>query len=238
MKKLGLCFILILIILGIGCESSQESETTTVPEKEEVVVTMLTIDLPEPQFDSDVSLEQSLLARRSTRSYTGESLSLREISQLLWAAQGVTNPQGHRTAPSAGGLYPLELYVIAGNVSDLEPGVYQYLPGQHGLAQLAKGDIRADLSEVALSQAWVKEGAISIVVTAIYERTTVKYGDRGIQYVHMEAGHAAQNLCLQATALGLGLVTVGAFHEDEMINLLELSDDEVPLYVIPVGWKE
>jgi len=195
------------------------------------------IDLPEPRYDSEVSIEQSLLNRRSIRSYTGEPLTLQELSQLLWATQGLTDPRGFRAAPSAGGLYPLELYIVAGDVTDLTPGVYRYEPEGHQLVKIMDSDKRAELAEAALGQGWVKEGAVSIVFTAVYERTTVKYGDRGIRYVHMEAGHAAQNLCLQATALGLGAVTVGAFHDEEVNKLLNLPADEQPLYVIPVGRK-
>jgi SagB-type dehydrogenase family enzyme len=237
MKSVGLFLSLVLIIAVTGCQPEEVPETKPVSEKEDGEVTGITIALPEPRLDGEVSLEQSLLGRRSTRSYTGEPLTLEEVSQLLWAAQGITNTEGHRTAPSAGGLYPLELYVVAGDVTGLEPGIYHYLPEHHELALVARGDIRSDLSEAALSQAWVADGAISVVMTAVYERTTTKYGDRGIQYVHMEAGHAAQNLCLQATALGLGLVTVGAFYVEELVELLNLPDDEIPLYVIPAGRK-
>ncbi|MDH5696652.1 MAG: SagB/ThcOx family dehydrogenase, partial [Dehalococcoidia bacterium] len=147
------------------------------------------INLPEPRYDSDVSIEQSLLNRRSIRSYTGEPLTLQEVSQLLWAAQGITDPRGFRTAPSAGALYPLELYLVVGDVDDLTSGVYRYEPDGHQLARIIDGDKRAELADAALAQPWVKEGAISIVFTAVYERTTIKYGERGIRYVQMEAGH-------------------------------------------------
>jgi len=196
------------------------------------------IKLPEPQYDSDVSIEQSLLNRRSIRSYTGEPLTLQEVSQLLWAAQGITNARGLRTAPSAGALYPLEVYIAAGDVKDLTTGVYRYEPDEHQLARIIDGDKRAGLADAALAQPCVKEGAIVIVFTAVYERTTGKYGDRGIRYVHMEVGHAAQNLCLQATAMGLGVVTVGAFNDGQVTKLLNLPQDEHPLYIIPVGRKQ
>jgi SagB-type dehydrogenase family enzyme len=185
-----------------------------------------------------VSIEQSLLGRRSIRSYTGDLLTLPEVAQLLWAAQGVTDPTGFRTAPSAGALYPLELYVVAGDVRDLSPGVYRYEPLEHGLVRTMEGDKRVELADAALGQDFVGEGAIIIVFTAVYERTTGKYGDRGIRYVHMEVGHAAQNLCLQAAAMDLGVVTVGAFYDEEVGQLLDLPGDEQPLYVIPVGRKQ
>jgi len=194
--------------------------------------------LPEPSYDSDVSIEQSMLQRRSIRSYTSEPLTLQEVSQLLlWAAQGITDSLGRRTAPSAGALYPLEIYVVAGNAQDLSPGVYKYKPGPHRLERVMEGDIREELSAAALAQHSVRAGAVSFIITAVYERTTVKYGDRGIRYVHLEAGHAAQNLCLQATALGLGSVTVGAFDDEKVAEALNLPVDEQPLYIIPVGKK-
>jgi len=155
----------------------------------------------------------------------------------LWAAQGITDPRGLRTAPSAGALYPLEVYVVAGDVVDLSAGVYKYDPHNHELLKVLADDIRAELARAALNQAWVKEAAINIVFTAVYERTTVKYGERGVRYVHIEAGHAAQNLCLQATAMDLGIVTVGAFHDEQVKEVLNLPDDEQPLYIIPVGKK-
>ena len=223
------CFLAALLIVPpvlLAC-------TTTVPSFQEGT----TIKLPEPRFDSDVSLEQSLLQRRSTRSYTGESLTLPDVSQLLWAAQGVTDDRGFRTAPSAGGLYPLEVYIVAGNVENLAPGIYKYGPDLHELIPVVAGDRRSELADAALGQAWVKEGALAIVFTAAYERTTGKYGERGIRYVHIEAGHAAQNLCLQAAAMDLGVVTVGAFHDEKVLELLNLPGDEQPLYVIPVGRK-
>ena len=220
---------ILLVTIG-GCP---QPATTPTPSQEQAEV----INLPEPQYDSDVSIEQSLLNRRSIRSYSGQSLTLQELSQLLWAAQGITDPGGFRAAPSAGGLYPLELYLVAGDVTDLTAGVYRYQPDGHQLVKTLDGDKRAELAEAALGQEWVKEGAVSIVFTAVYERTTVKYGDRGVRYVHMEAGHAAQNLCLQATTMELGAVTVGAFHDEQVSQLLNLPTDERPLYVIPIGRK-
>ncbi len=124
-----------------------------------------------------------------------------------------------------------------GNVEELAPGVYKYRPDGHALVQLRDEDVRVELAEAALAQTWVKDSAIDIVISAVYERTTTKYGDRGVRYVHMEAGHAAQNICLQATALGLGVVTVGAFYDDQVKDVVGMLEDEVPLYVIRVGRK-
>lgn len=195
------------------------------------------IALPPPRLDSDFSIEEALLLRRSVREYTGEPLTLDEISQLLWAAQGITDPRGFRTAPSAGGLYPLEVYLVAGDVENLEAGVYRYRPQGHELVKIQSGDLREALCNAALGQTWVKEAAVDLVIVGVYERTTVKYGDRGIRYVHMEAGHAAQNVCLQATALGMGTVTVGAFYDDQVQKILMAPENEKPLYVMPVGRK-
>jgi SagB-type dehydrogenase family enzyme len=191
--------------------------------------------LPAPKTHSDVSLEESLVRRRSLREYSGESLTLQEVSQLLWAAQGMTSTWGGRTAPSAGALYPLEVVVIVGNVRDLAAGVYRYDPKGHEVVMLAAGDKRSPLAGAALGQSSVKNGAVDLVFTAVYRKTTRKYGDRGIQYVHMEAGHAAQNVCLQATAMGLGTVPIGAFSDEQVSSLLNLPKDEEPLYIIPVG---
>ena len=193
------------------------------------------IKLPEPRYEGEISVEEALLKRRSVRDYTGASLTLQEVSQLLWSAQGITHPRGFRTAPSAGALYPLEVYVVVGEVQNLAQAVYHYKPDEHELVKVMDGDKRAELATAALGQSWVEEGVINIVLTAVYGRTTQKYGDRGIRYVHMEAGHAAQNLCLQAAALELGLVTVGAFHDDQVSEILGLTEDETPLYIIPVG---
>jgi len=197
----------------------------------------MVIKLPEPRDDSDVSIEQTLLSRRSVRSFTSEPLTLKEVSQLLWAAQGITDSLGRRTAPSAGALYPLEVYAVVGNVKDLASGVYKYEPEKHQLVRVMDGDIRGELANAALGQGSVRGGAVAFVITAVYERTTVKYGDRGIRYVHIEVGHAAENLCLQATAMDLGAVTVGAFTDEQVAAVLNLPEDEQPLYIIPVGHK-
>jgi len=224
--------ITILIIISSSC-----SKPTTIPSAEKTQEQALVVTLPEPRYDSDTSIEQSLQLRRSTRSYTAEPLTLQEVSQLLWAAQGITDPRGFRTAPSAGALYPLEVYLVAGNVHDLIPGVYIYEPEEHQLVRTADGDIRSELANAALGQNCVKNGAIVFVFVAVYERTTGKYGDRGIRYVHIEVGHAVQNLCLQVAAIDLGAVTVGAFHDEQVAQLLKLPEDEQPLYIIPVGRK-
>ncbi len=150
----------------------------------------------------------------------------------------MTTEWGGRTAPSAGALYPLEVYLVVGNVEKLVLGVYKYKPEGHELVKVNEGDSREELAMAALGQNWVKEGAIDIVIAAVYKRTTKKYGDRGVRYVYMEAGHAAQNIYLQAAALNLGMVTVGAFNDNRVKEILGMPRDEIPLYVIPVGKKE
>jgi len=191
--------------------------------------------LPTPRYDSEISLEKALLRRRSVRDYIEQALTLKELSQLLWASQGVTDPRGFRTAPSAGALYPLEILVVVGNVEGLEAGFYRYKPQTHRILKVLGGDKRGELADAALGQKCVRSAPIGIVVTAVYERTTGKYGERGIRYVHIEVGHAVQNLCLQAVALELGIVTVGAFHDDRVSQILNLPNEEKPLYLVPVG---
>jgi SagB-type dehydrogenase family enzyme len=193
------------------------------------------VTLPAPRLVGQGSLESVLDKRRSIRDYSDAPLSLDEVSQLLWAAQGVTDPDGRRTAPSAGALYPLEVYLVAGNVTSLDAGVYHYRPHDHTIARHSEGDMRVRLARAALRQECVRDGAAVLVFTAVYARTKGKYGERGARYVHMEAGHAAQNVCLQATALGLGAVPVGAFEDDAVRKTLKLPSAERVLYLVPVG---
>lgn len=220
--------ILLISLLAADCAPATEPTPNRLPD-------LIKLILPEPRLDSDFSLEQTLLQRRSIRDYTVEALTLDEVSQLVWAAQGITDPRGFRTAPSAGATYPLETYLVVGNVVNVPPGVYRYDPEKHELEKVVEGDVRIDLAAAALGQSPVREGAISIVFTAVYARTTHRYGDRGIRYVHMEAGHAAQNIYLQAVALNLGTVVLGAFHDDQVSGVLNLPANEQPLYIMPVG---
>ena len=233
---------IIIVILASGAyflayylTSMVNLNTTHIPTPTTRMEGEIELKLPEPRYDSDVSIEEALFKRRSIREYTGEALKLQDVSQLLWAAQGVTNLRGFRTAPSAGALYPLEVYFVTGDVEGLTEGVYKYIPQGHNLLKIFEGDKRTDLYRAALEQDCVREGAISFVFTSVYKRTTRKYGDRGIRYVHMETGHAAQNLCLQATTLDLGVVTVGAFLDEQVKDILSLPEEEHPLYIIPVG---
>jgi SagB-type dehydrogenase family enzyme len=193
------------------------------------------ISLPQPRRDSNVSVEHALLLRRTVRDFRKTPVALTDLSQILWAAQGITHPEGYRTAPSAGALYPLELYVVAGSVSGLKAGFYQYSPGQHQLIGLASEDLRARLADAALSQSWIADSAFVLVFAAMADRTTDKYGQRAMRYIHLEVGHAAQNVLLQAVALNLGAAEVGAFGDEDVHTLLRLPEDQQVLYLIPVG---
>ncbi len=195
-----------------------------------------TIQLPEPNYESQTSVEAALSKRRSVREYRIRSVSLKEVSQLLWAAQGITDKvNGFRTAPSAGALYPLEVYLTAHRVNDVDDGVYKYDPQNHQLITKKEGSFQTQLSNAALGQSAIRDAAVNIVIAAVHERTTQKYGKRGIRYVHMETGHAAQNVFLQAVSLNLGMVVVGAFNDEKVKQLLSLEEREAPLYILPVG---
>jgi SagB-type dehydrogenase family enzyme len=193
------------------------------------------IVLPRPRFKGDVSVEEALRSRRSTRDFPRKPVTLEQVSQLLWAAQGVTGAFNERTAPSAGGTFPLELYVVAGDVDGLAPAVYKYRFRVHHLLRVVDGDRRVQLALASLNQDCVRKSAASIVFTAVYKRTVDEYGDRGVRYVHMEAGHVGQNIHIQAAAIGLGTVMVGAFDKDRVAGVLELPEEESPIYIAPVG---
>lgn len=226
--------VVIVIAVGIGFFCMLPSLMGVDLEHKEFINEI--IKLPEPRYDSETSIEEALSKRRSIRAYKSEPLALAEVSQLLWAAQGITSTaRGFRTAPSAGALYPLEVYVVIGNVESVTKGVYKYKPHTHELVKVRDKDVRKELAAAARRQTCIGAGSIVIVFSAVYERTTQKYGDRGIKYVHVEVGHAAQNIFLQAVALDLGTVAVGAFKDDKVKNILNMPDEEHPLYLMPVG---
>lgn len=187
------------------------------------------LNLPKPMRHGDLSLEEALERRRSHRSFSGKPVVLDALSQLLWAAQGITDPEGYRTAPSAGALYPLELYVVTA------AGAYHYEPRRHRLSVLAPGDLRDEIHHAALEQDVLLEAPVIFVIAGVYERTEGKYGGRAERYVHLEAGHAAQNLLLQAVSLDLAAVPIGAFEDAQIQKVLSLAVDARPLYLIPVG---
>lgn len=195
------------------------------------------IVLPKPALDGAVSVEKALNERRSLREYSSAPLDLNQLSQLLWAAGGISSKRGLRTAPSAGALYPLEFYAAAGNVKDLAAGLYKYDIAGHALVKVSEGDKRDALYSSCLGQAAVKNAPLVIIIAADYKRTSVKYGARAERFVHMEAGHASQNICLQTVSLKAATVPVGAFDDAAVKKVLGLPDNEEPLYIMPIGIK-
>jgi len=197
----------------------------------------LTYVLSEPETDGAVSVESALYERRSQRDFTDQALTEEQLSQILWAAYGITAQGGLRTSPSAGATYPLEIYAIVGNVTGIEPGVYRYRPITHSIMRVVEGDKREALA-VSVRQSMAYYAPISLFYCAVYERTAGRYGERGEMYVHIEAGHSAQNVYLQATAMGLGTCAIGAgtFREPDVRELLNLPEYETPFYLLPVGY--
>jgi SagB-type dehydrogenase family enzyme len=244
-KRLLLGIVLVAVvgcaIEGTSAPTSAPAEATALlPEKtvaEDVTSaaeptgrTGQVVALPAPETDGEWSLEAALVQRRSVRNFAARPLTDAEVGQLLWAAQGITGKGGGRTAPSAGALYPLEVYIATAD------GLFHYEVDRHALTVASQTDLRPALYEAAGHQAAVGQAPAVFVISAVYERTTVKYGtDRSPRYVHLEAGHAAQNLLLQAVALGLGAVPVGAFDDAGVHEALSLPTEEKPLYLIPVG---
>jgi len=187
------------------------------------------VKLPIPRKKGEVSVEETLEQRRSKRSFTPKELSWEQISQLVWAAQGIVK-RGFRTTPSAGALYPLEVYLVT------KEGVYHYKPESHELEPTLEDDVRSQLCRAALHQEFIEEAPVDIVIAAVYQRMEWRYRERAARYTHIEVGHAAQNIHLQALALGLGSVPIGAFHDEQVQRVLSLPKNEQPLYIIPVGY--
>ena len=248
MKKLSLASIFIFLVAALfplsvivnGNVGQNASQTLTAD----------LIQLPNPRYDSGTSVEKAMNSRRSVRSYADEPLSLSDISQMLWAAQGITkrtdtlpskwNPKyewqgGYRTAPSAGALYAMEVYVLAGKVNGLSNGVYRYLPKTHSLKRVFGEDKRTEVYKVALQQSSIKDAPAVLVMAGVYERASYKYGDRAERYVHMETGFVGENVYLQAAALGIGTVMIGAFQDEGVKTVLALPKDEFPLAIMPLG---
>jgi SagB-type dehydrogenase family enzyme len=193
------------------------------------------IKLPEPKHSGSISVEAAIKGRRSVREYANEPVTLEELSQLLWAAQGITGKSRGRAAPSAGATYPLELYAVVERVLGLDPGIYHYLPKEQSLECLMSGSYGCALSAGALNQPAVKGAAVNLIFAAVYERTVARYGERGIRYVHIDVGHAAENVYLQCRGIGLGTVAVGAFDDEKVKDALRLKKEESPVYILPVG---
>ncbi len=241
----------ILLLLGGIAVLGETPDSQTKPGDQPEV-----IPLPGPETVPDVSLGEALRTRRSVRSYRAEPLSLEELGRILWAAQGITQSgTGYRTAPSAGATFPLELYAVIGAdtiyrgdtasadtsnadtraVEPIEPGIYRYLPRRHALEPTVTGDKRRALFEAALGQTAVRDAPVVIAITGVTARTAQRYGTRAERYIAMEAGHASQNIYLQAAALGLGTVAIGAFEDAMLSQVLRLPSGEEPLYLMPVG---
>jgi SagB-type dehydrogenase family enzyme len=198
------------------------------------------ISLPKPSSDGKVSLEKAIKERRTIRDFRERSLSPNHLSQLLWAAQGITEPTtGRRAAPSGGALYPLDIYILIGEngVEKMEAGVYHYLPKEHSVSMILKGDRRREIASASLSQMWMAKAPVLFIITAEYKRITGKYGERGVRYALIEVGHVAQNLFLQSEALGLGAGIVGAYNDPEVSKVADLPSKHEPLLIMPVGYK-
>jgi SagB-type dehydrogenase family enzyme len=208
------------------------------------------IKLPPPQLKGKVSIEETILKRRSVRKYRREPLDLRQLSQLLWSAQGITGTRGFRAAPSAGATYPLEIFVVIGKESvtiseiptasgrtpeELQAGIYHYEADSHSLSLHKSADLRPDLARATLDQEFIIDASVDIAICALYNRTSYRYGRRGERYVHMEVGHVGENIHLQAVALGLATVEVGAFHDEEVRKILGVEEQIKPLYIMPIG---
>jgi len=228
LKKITVIFWLFLAAEMVICRQAIAAESQFM-EKE-------LIELPKVTAGPGMSLEEAIFKRRSLREFSRQSLNLAQVGRLAWAAQGSLDSGTRRTIPSAGALNPLELYVVASNVDGLAKGVYKYHSVQHKLRKISGEPRLQDLAKAALDQTWIADAPAVLIIVADYERTTSKYGRRGQRYVHMEVGHAAQNVYLEATALGLGTVLVGAFSDREVKKRIGLVEDEEPLAIMPVGW--
>ncbi|MCM8792566.1 MAG: SagB/ThcOx family dehydrogenase [Candidatus Omnitrophica bacterium] len=219
--------VIILISFSFGLKSRDKEMISDKNEE---------IKLPSVQKSGKLSVEEALFRRKSVREYKDMPLSLEEVSQLLWSAQGITSfREKRRTAPSAGALYPLEIYLVAGEVENLKPGIYHYNPERHSLVMTKEGDERFALYSSCLFQSCIKDAPISLVICVQYEKTTRKYGERGIRYVHIEVGHVGQNVYLQAESLGLGTVAIGAFVDEMVKEVLNIKEE--PIYIMPIGRK-
>ncbi|MHC1780590.1 MAG: SagB/ThcOx family dehydrogenase [Bacteroidales bacterium] len=199
--------------------------------------------LPAPSIKGEISVEESLNSRRSRRSFLPDGVTDKDLSQILWAAYGVTKPStnpnikgGLRTAPSAGARYPLEIYAVIGNIPGIEPGFYKYDATAHKIVMVIAGDLRKELTAASLNQKMIQDAPFSVFYSAVYSRITDRYGDRGRErYVCMDLGHSAQNVYLQAEALKLGTCAIGAFNDEMVKNVLKVQEPEVPLYLMPIG---
>lgn len=228
MKKIKYFWIIFWFVILISANIYAKGKTMTMDSNK-------IIELSSPTVKGSISVEEAILKRRSIRSFSSKELSLNQISQLLWSAQGITARGGglaFRSAPSAGALYPMEVYIAKTD------GIFHYLPEGHKLEMISPRDVRKELSKASWGQDFVYQAPVDIVLCAVYSRITSKYGERGIRYAHIEAGHIAENIHLQAVSMSLGSVPVGAFDDDEVKKILSVSNDCEPLYIIPVGYPK
>jgi SagB-type dehydrogenase family enzyme len=198
------------------------------------------MDLPNAQTDGTVSLEKTIKVRRTIRSFTSQQLTLEQFSQLLWAAYGITEERGYKRAAASGGAcYPMDLYAMVGEggVKGMDAGIYNYEPMGHSVSLILEGDLREELARASLGQMWMVTPPLSLVICAEYARITSRYGDRGVRYAMIEAGHMGQNIFLQAEALGLGAGIVGAFQDEAVIQVMGTPPSHEPLLIMPVGYK-
>jgi SagB-type dehydrogenase family enzyme len=232
--------IILIILLGIALFyviwSNYISNSNEIEPRKVIGV----VDLPAPKISGKISVEEAIQQRRSVRSYSNEPLTLQDISQILWAAQGITDPiRNFRAAPSAGHTYPLEIYLIVGKdgITGLSEGLYLYDPLNNILKKFKEEDLRSTLATAADGQPWVEEAPVNIIITGVYQKMINKYKDvdLSIRFVNMEAGHVGENIYLEAVARGLGTVSIGSFHDDQMINILQLPSNETSLYIFPIG---
>ena len=198
------------------------------------------MDLPKAQTDGTVSLEKTIKVRRTIRSFTSQQLTLEQLSQLLWATYGITEERGFKRAAASGGAcYPMDLYAVVGEdgVKGIDAGLYHYQPMGHSVSLVSEGDFREALARASLGQMWMATPPLSLVICAEYVRITSRYGDRGVRYAMIEAGHMGQNIFLQAEALGLGAGIVGAFEDEEVARTVGTTPGHEPLLIMPVGHR-
>jgi SagB-type dehydrogenase family enzyme len=199
------------------------------------------IRLPDPAYDGKVSVEEAIKERRTIRDFGPKPLTVVQLSQLFWSAQGITDERsGLRAAPSGGALYPLDVYAVVGEggIEGLQPGVYHYHPASHSVQLVRKGDRRKEVASASLWQMWMARAPVIFVITSEYERITRKYGKRGIRYAQIEVGHVGQNIFLQSGVLGLGAGIVGAFRDDAVAKAIGAPTAHKPLLIMPVGYKK
>jgi SagB-type dehydrogenase family enzyme len=195
------------------------------------------IHLPPPRHKGDIPLEETIYHRKSVRRFSTQPITQYQLAQILWAAQGTSGTSWRRTIPSAGATYPLEIFVVCGSsgIEGLDGGIYRYEADSHSLSFHLGDDVRLELARAALDQKFIYQAPLTVVICAVYERTLMRYGSRGERYVHIEVGHAGQNIYLQATALGLATVAVGAFQDEPVREVLRLEKQFRPIYIMPVG---